>query len=134
MAKLTQDAQREMTVPAKTYDVPVGVAGTVYDGALYCYQAGKAVDPSTADDLIFAGISMEHADGVAVNDVVRLANDVMVWLPLSAAALTDHGKAVYATDNGTITLSPTDRKRIGVVRGVRVGKALWVDLSKAEVA
>lgn len=133
MAALTRDAQREMTVPAKVYDVPLKEAQTVYDGAIYCYESGKAVPPNEADNLVFAGVSMEHADGAQADDVVRLAADAMVWFPLTTAALVDHGKPVYATDNGTITLTSTKRKRIGVVRGVRVGKALWVDTSKAVV-
>lgn len=135
MANAARAVPREVSLPGKTGSAKLAAAGKVYDGVVMCFgAAGKLVYPDLGANLIFAGIAnIDTEEDFGADDRVPYMYDVLVWLPLAAAAESDIGDLVYATDNQTFTKTATSRKAIGQIRDFRTGMVL-VDTSKAETS
>lgn len=118
-----------------------GVADTIYKGAIL------AVDVSVADGYaitypptltaatgdFIAGIALEHVvvdSGDSNGDKQVLVAVDGVWaFPIGAITVANLGDAVYANDDGTITLTAGTEIQLGVLVGVDANYA-WVDISK----
>jgi len=98
--------------------VGVIAADIIYEGAAVGDNASGYARPLNAGDK-FLGFAKETADNASGS-----AGDIKVWLqvrgqvqlPISAAAITDVGKAVYASDDDAFTFTASTNSFIGVVK------------------
>jgi len=99
-------------------------ADIIYEGAAVGDNGSGYARPLVAGDP-FRGFAVEKADNSA-----GLVNAIKVWLrqkgrvelAISGLAVTDVGKAVYASDDATFTLTATSNSHIGrVIRFVSGG-------------
>lgn len=98
----------------------------IYEGSAVGLASGLA-RPLNAGD-IFAGFADEHADnaaGAGSARRVRVRRRGVVQLPVTSAAITDIGKAVFASDDDTFTYTQSTNTYIGrVVAWVATGFVL----------
>jgi len=103
--------QYDPAYPPMFADLPVEASDTVYEGAAVT-DSGSAglVDGALIAAEAFLGFAEEHAaDTSGVSSTIRVKvrqQGVIKNLPVTGLdADTDLGAAVYATDNGTFTLT-----------------------------
>lgn len=98
-------------------DLPVKASSTIYEGSAVGDDASGYMRALASGDPFrgFAERKADNASGAAaaINAHVRQQGFVQLTVT-GAAAVTDVGKTVYATDDGTFTLTPGGT-RIGVV-------------------
>jgi hypothetical protein len=105
-------------------NLPVIAADIIYEGAAVGDNGSGYSRPLTAGDP-FRGFAAEKADNSAgaagaVNVLVKQRGRVS--LAISGLAITDVGKAVYASDDDTFTLTATSNSYVGrVIRWVSTG-------------
>jgi len=99
-------------------DVPVDDNVNIYKGAFVGINAatGYARPLNAADD--FLGVAYKQADNTVAGHTagginVRLHQAIDVVHTLSGVANTDIGSVVYASDDGTLTLTSTGNSRVG---------------------
>jgi hypothetical protein len=131
-------ADRAVEVQGLTEKIPVVLTPSVtyYKGSILAFTAagGLAIKPT---DVVNQG----HLAGVLTKGAVAPASPAMsaelevgkIWIPFASAAQADVGDYVYATDDGTISMTATNSNPIGVVVAVRVGVASLVDFRKGIV-
>ena len=99
-------------------DLPVAGGAQIFEGsAIGIVAASGLARPLAAGDL-FAGFADRGADnriGGAGAIRVRTREHGKVQLAVTALAITDIGKAVYASDSGTFVLTATGNSRVGHV-------------------
>lgn len=104
--------------------VPVKASAQIYLGAAVGFTSGYARGLVAGDD--FAGFALENKLGTtdgAVNCAVSPSGQVQ--LSISSIAVTDIGKPVYASADGTFTLTQSTNSKIGTVsRWVSSGVAI----------
>lgn len=104
--------------------VPVKASSQIYAGSAVGWNSGYARALTAADD--FAGFALEKVLGTtdgALNCAVTTSGQVS--LTISSIAVTDIGKPVYASDDGTYTLTQGSNSKIGTVsRWVSTGTAI----------
>ena len=116
---------------------PVKAAVTIYEGAACGDDGSGYLRQLTAGDP-FRGFAVEKADnaaGAAGAIYGRVRKRGEVELPISALAITDVGKPVYASDSDTFTLTASTNTQIGrVVRWVSTGVGVVAfDVDKAGI-
>lgn len=87
----------------------------IFKGALLSFEAGGYVAPLTAAE-VFAGVAYEECDNSGGSDGDKLAKAFVQGdfeFALSGAAISDIGSAVYASDDATLTLTPTSNTFVG---------------------
>lgn len=120
MATLTKDAPRTYELHGAEFDnhLPVVAADIIYEGAAVGENGAGYFRPLEAGDA-FAGFALEQADnssGAAGDRKVRLRQRGVIVLPITgAAAVTDEGSTVYASDDDTLTLTASTNTAIGKV-------------------
>jgi len=127
-------ATRDLTIVQRLdgtrfgYKVKGGVR--IWGRALVALDAsGLAVPVGHAGAVAFAGIAesgIDNRDGVDGAQMVSLVRDVRGFN--FAATPADLNKAVYASDDETLTLATTGL-RVGVIVGLDAGLT-WIDLSR----
>ena len=106
-------------------DLPVDDNVNIYKGALVGRNRSTGyARPLTAGDE-FLGVAYKQADntisGHAAGGIsVRLHQSIDMIHTLSGVATADIGKDVYASDDSTLTLTPTNNSRVGRVVAVEV--------------
>lgn len=104
--------------------LPVAASTKVYEGSALGDNGSGYVRPLTAGDP-FRGFSLQNVDnsaGAAGDKSVQFRDEGKVKLAVSGAAITDVGKAVYASDDGTFTLTATSNSFVGrIYRWVSTG-------------
>jgi predicted RecA/RadA family phage recombinase len=100
----------------------------IYEGAAVGIVSGSGhARPLAAGDK-FAGFAEATADnsaGAAAAKSVRVIANGLIQLPVGSVAITDIGKAVYASDDDTFTLTATSNSYVGRVhRHVSSGVAV----------
>lgn len=100
----------------------------IYEGAAVGIVAGSGhARPLAAGDK-FAGFAVATADnsaGVAAAKAVRVITEGLIQLPVTSVAITDIGKAVYASDDDTFVLTQSTNSYVGRVhRFVSSGVAI----------
>jgi len=122
MTTLALDTPRDYELGDRN-DLPVAATTKIYEGSAIGFSSGYA-RPLNAGD-VFAGFSKARADntlGAAGALRVRVQDRGKIVLPISGAAITDIGKAVYASDDNTFTLPATGNSYVGrVVRSGSTG-------------
>ena len=137
MTTLAADKPRTIEL-GEFNDVPMIASDIIYEGALVGYNtAGNARPLVAADPAIgFATLKADNAAGLAGAVYVRVRMKGRIELAISALALADIGKKVYASDDDTFTLTATSNSYVGrVVRWIATGKGIIeYDFSLAQVA
>lgn len=90
-----------------TLELPMGAAETIYENGFVGVDPAGYAKAFVPGDL-FVGIATEEVDnsaGAAAAETVKMVVSGAIEHTLSGAALTDIGKPVYATDDGTIALT-----------------------------
>ena len=98
----------------------------IFQGAAIGLSAGYA-RPLTAGDP-FIGFALETVTGSAANGgkTVAVETEGNYKLTITSVAITDVGKAVYASDDGTFTLTQGSNSRIGTVYAYDSANTAWV--------
>jgi hypothetical protein len=98
-------------------EVPVKGSTTIYEGAAVGMTAGYARGLNAGDDFVgFAERKADNSDDStdgAIN--CRVISRGLAKVTLSGVAVTDIGKPVYASDDGTFTLTQSTNSYVGVV-------------------
>lgn len=100
--------------------VEVAAGEHIYKGALVEWSATGYARGVTGGGL-FAGIAYEEGDNSSGSDgdvSVRVQTVGDFGLSLTSAAQSDMGRAVYASDDATLTFDPSAATFVGYVRGV----------------
>lgn len=116
MATLAADKPRDY-YEGEYHDFPVIASDIIYQGAAVGDNASGYARPLVAGDP-FRGFAQEKVDnsaGSAGAKYVRVKKMGEILLPISALAITDVGKDVYASDDDTFTLTQSTNTRIGYV-------------------
>jgi len=111
-----RDVHRFVDIELREYEVAASVH--VYKGALLSKAASGYANPLVAGQE-FVGIAYEEGDNStgANGDVkVRAQTEGDFEMDLSGATIADIGKPVYASDDGTITLTATANSFVGYVQ------------------
>jgi len=113
-------ANRELQFYAsqELIEVPVDDNVDIYKGAFVGVNASTGyARPLTAGD-DFLGVAYKQADNTVAGHTaggikVRLHQSIDIVHTLSGVANTDIGSVVYASDDGTLTLTSSGNSRIG---------------------
>lgn len=108
-----------------TTSVPVKASAVIYLGSAVGYTSGYGRALTAGDD--FAGFAQEAKTGTASDGGVHVSvlSAGRIKLAISSIAVTDIGKPVYASDDGTFTLTQSTNSKIGHVwRWVSTGYAI----------
>jgi hypothetical protein len=107
--------------------LPVKASSVIYLGSAVGLTSGYARALTAGD--IFGGFCMEAVTGTAsdggVNVTVKTRG--LVKLSVSSIAVTDIGKVVYASDDGTFTLTQSTNSPVGRVHR-------WIETGSVVVA
>lgn len=120
MTTLANDSYRPFELGEEN-DAPVIATDIIYEGAAVGDNGSGYARPLVAADqfLGFAREQCDNASGNAGDKNVKLRVRGRVSLTVSGVAITDVGKAVYASDDDTFTLAETGNSYIGrIVRYV----------------
>lgn len=98
-------------------ELPVAATTKVYEGSALGDNGSGYVRPLVAGDPFrgFAQRQSDNSTGAAGDKTVRIGTERMVVLNVSGAAITDVGKAVYASDDDTFTYTATGNSYVGRV-------------------
>lgn len=130
MTKLTQDKVRTYEL-GDINEAPILGGEVIYQGAAIGLEiaSGYAHSLQTTDK--FIGFAEDHVDALNSSDGeknIRIKRRGSVILELSGATITDVGKAIYATDDNTFTLSSGgDAVYIGQISRYESGESVIVD-------
>lgn len=97
--------------------LPVIAADIIFEGAMVGDNASGFARPLVAGDP-FRGVALRKVDntlGAAGDKRVEVNTDCFLELPISALAITDVGKQVFASDDDTFTLTQSTNTCIGYV-------------------
>ena len=114
---LSENTPRDIQV-ADREEYPVAAAGHIYEGSAVGENAAGYARPLVAADpyLGFAVFEADNSAGAAgvIRATVRKKGNVV--LEVTGAAITSNDRpAVYASDDGTFTLTTTGNSKIGYV-------------------
>lgn len=116
MATLAADAVRTYAI-GEMEDYPAIAADIIYEGAAVGDDGNGYARPLQAGDP-FRGFAVERCDnaaGAAGDKTVRCRTEGRIVLAIGSLAITDVGKAVYASDDNTFTLTQSTNTLIGFV-------------------
>lgn len=116
MTTLAADAPRDY-FQGDFHEYPVIAADIIFQGAAVGDNASGYARPLVAGDPFrgFAQLKADNTAGAAGNIFVRCRTRGDIRLAISALAITDVGKDVYASDDNTFTLTAGSNTRIGFV-------------------
>lgn len=132
MTTLAKSKVRSYALDPGHNQMPVIAAEIIYEGAAVSDKLATNVPTGYAQPLVagepFVGFAIEDVDnslGGAGAKNVKLLDEGYIELPVADAAITDEGRAVYASDDDTFTFTATNNTYIGFVRRyVSAGKVL----------
>lgn len=128
MTTLAADKPRDYSLGDHNH-LPVVATDIIYEGAAVGDNGSGYARPLVAGDP-FRGFALRRTDnaaGAAGDQVVTVVRRGRIVLPISALAITDVGKLVYASDDDTFTLTQGNNTCIGYV-------ARWVSTGYGEIA
>src|SRR3990167_8796022 len=116
MVTLASDQPRDY-FEGDFHDFPMIASDIIYQGAAVGDNGSGYARPLVAGDPFrgFAQLKVDNSSGAAGAKYVRCRTRGDVQLAISALAITDVGKDVYASDDGTFTLTAGSNTRIGHV-------------------
>jgi len=116
MSILTKDVTRVYEL-GDINELPVAAGELIYQGAVIGYNSSGYVRNLNNTDN-FAGFAEDHIDnstGLDGAKRIRIRKRGSILLEITGITLTDLGRAVYATNNNSFTLSPTNAVYIGQI-------------------
>ena len=116
MSILTKDVTRVYEL-GDINELPVAAGELIYQGAVIGYNSSGYVRNLNVTDN-FAGFAEDHIDnstGLDGAKRIRIRKRGSILLEITGITLTDLGRAVYATNNNSFTLSPTNAVYIGQI-------------------
>lgn len=113
---LTQDTPRAYEL-GDINDLPVKASTKIYEGAAVGLNSGYARGLVAGDEFQgFATKQADNSDGSNGTINVRVRRKGLISLPVTGVtAVTDVGSTVYASADGTFTLSSTSNSAIGKI-------------------
>lgn len=108
--------------------LPVKASSKIYEGSAVGVDAASGYARALAAGDIFSGFAETQADNSAgsngdINVRVRMKGEVV--LSITSLAVTDVNKPVYASDDGTFTLTQSTNSYVGkVVRFIATGSGV----------
>ena len=126
MTTLATDKQRITEVPDYN-DLPVIQSDIIYEGAAVGDNGTNVFRPLVAGDRFagFAEANVDNSSGATADKNVRVRTRGRVQLPITNIDSTDLGKAVFASDDDTFTLTQSTNSHIGkAVRFVATGTVM----------
>ncbi|MBU2527672.1 MAG: hypothetical protein KKC03_13835 [Bacteroidetes bacterium] len=132
MSNLSANFLRTQKLPEiEAYEVAAG--SRIYQGAqvMVVVGTGYAVRAGDTAGGRFVGIAIEEADntlGAAGAISVRVYRSGRFPITLASVAITDKGKAVYATDDNTVALTSTNLVVVGSIGGIAATNTAWIDI------
>ena len=136
---LTSDAKpqrRGQRFGRSDFGYPVAPGEKIFRGGIVCVNSsGQLVRPQTSGAVAFAGLAAATYDNSAsaVAGPTIVAERASFALAVGSATVSDLGKAVYATDDNTFTLTAPSTgfaETIGTLTGNENGQT-WVLLEGA---
>lgn len=117
---LTADREIVFYTSQELIDIPVDDNVTIYKGALVGRNRSTGYARALVAGDEFLGITYKQADNTIAGHTagginVRLHQAVDITHTLSSVSTADIGKDVYASDDESLTLTPTGNSRIGRV-------------------
>lgn len=115
---LTEDTPRAYEL-GNINEYPVAASTKIYEGAAVGLNSGTGHARGLVAGDQFLGFCEAQADnsagssGAEIN--IRTIDHGKVELEITGAAITDVGKAVYATADGTFAFTGQEESRVGVV-------------------
>jgi len=98
-------------------DLPVKASTTIYEGAMVGLSSGYARGLVAGDE--FQGFAYRQADNSSGSDGdinVQVYHEGLISMPVTGVTgVADVGKAVYASDDGTLTLTEGSNSKVGVI-------------------
>ncbi len=126
MSLLTKDVSRVYEL-GDINELPVAAGELIYQGAVIGYNSSGYVRNLTISDN-FAGFAEDNIDNSTGGDgakKIRIRKKGSIILEIPNLVLTDLGRPVYATNNNSFTLFPTNAVYIGQISKIEaVGIAL----------
>ena len=126
MTTLAVDTARSFEL-GDVNEIPVIASDILYEGSAVGDNGSGYARPLVAGDPFrgFVESKVDNSTGAAGDKRVRLRNRGLVELSISSLAITDVGKAVYASDDNAFTLTKGSNTCIGHVhRWVETGKGI----------
>ncbi len=126
MTTLAADKNRIFELPDYN-DTPVIQSDIIYESAAVGDNGTNAARPLVAGDRFigFAETTVDNSLGATGDKNVRVRTRGRVQLPITSIDNTDVGKAVFASDDDTFTLTQSTNSHIGkVVRFVATGTVM----------
>lgn len=124
--RLTADSTHRTLVPVIADDI-------VYQGAYLSISSGRAAPLAAGDD--FIGIALSFADNAGgaagAVDVEVCQRGQLVGVSVAGSSATSFGAVVYASDDGTLTLTSTSNSKIGFVSRVNTDGTCNVNFAAA---
>jgi hypothetical protein len=126
---LAKDTPYEVQGQSELLRVLLTPSITYYKGCILALTAAGGLAIKQTDVAAQGGTAGVLTEGVVVGatSVYASIERGRVWIPFASAAQANVGDYVYATDDGTISMSATNSDPIGKVIDVRVGVASLVD-------
>jgi len=117
MTTLAADQPREYFL-GDFDEYPMIATDIIYKGAAVGDNGSGYARPLVAGDPFrgFAELKTDNSAGAAGDQYVRCRTRGSIKLAISALAITDVGKDVYASDDNTFTLTQSTNTRIGYVK------------------
>jgi predicted RecA/RadA family phage recombinase len=113
---LTANREVDHFVDQEIRRYPVAASSRIYKGGLVGLNSSKYAHALAAGDKC-VGLSIEACDNSAGGNgerYIRVYSQGDFLMPLTGAARTDIGKAVYASDDATLTFTATGSSLVGV--------------------
>lgn len=130
---LTKDVQR-MFEKGDRNEFLAKAAAKFYEGAAIGIEIATGyARPLVAGDL-FGGFAEQPVDNTSGSNGdlrVRARDDEKVLLAVAGAAITDIGKAAYASDDDTFTLTATNNSYVGKIYRFEATGKVWVRCEKS---
>lgn len=118
MSQLSADLVQSFEAPAVDNELPVKDNVVIYRGSAVGLTSGYARQLVAGD--IFGGFAEQKVDNTVTNHAdgfksVPVRREGYVQLAVGSVAVTDIGKAVYASDGNTYTLTQSTNTPVGTV-------------------
>lgn len=112
---LSAAAKRTYGVETEQSQHPVKASAVIYEGSVVGRTSGYARALVAGDE--FAGFALEPATGGASDGLiyVTVRRKGRINIAITSVAITDVGKVVYASDDGTFTLTQSTNSPVGRV-------------------
>lgn len=120
---LTSDRELKYYASRELLDLPVDDDVRIHKGAFVGHNAATGFARPLVGGDDFLGAAYRAADNTVPGHTaggirVRLHQEIDIVHPLAGAAATDIGSIVYASDDGTLTLTASGNSRVGRIAAI----------------